>query len=147
MPLLQVLVGFFIGSLMNDLIVRGYVMNNLRGRLPVPWVFVISILIYCLDDYWYAPFTLYNFIFSACIGFSLTYAFYKTGSIWANTGLHFGNNVSYGLFYGLVQKNDGGIFLVTDTGTDSLLGQSVEIAFTALLFLTVLFFFRKTSDT
>lgn len=145
MPLLEVIVGFFIGSLINDLIVRGFVIGNLRGLLSIPWVFVISIVIYCLDDYIYSPLTVYNFVFSACIGLSLTYAYYRTGSIWANTGLHFGMNVSYGLFYGLVQKDDGGIFLMTDKGTETtLFGQSITIAFTALVFLMILYAFRKT---
>ena len=146
MPMMQVIFGFFIGSFINDLVVRGYVFNRLRGVLPIPWVFAISIVLYCLDDYWYAPFTLSNFIFSAGLGFSFTYALYRTGSIWATTGMHFGNNFSYGLFYGLVQKNDGGIFLVNDTVTNPLLYESIQIAATVLMFLIVLFLYRKKND-
>jgi hypothetical protein len=64
MPLLMIIVGFFIGSFINDLIVRGFVINLLKDKLHVGWVFTISILIYALDDYWYAGFSLSNFIFS-----------------------------------------------------------------------------------
>lgn len=140
MPILMIIVGFFIGSFINDLIVRGFVINHLRGK---HWmVFLISILLYALDDYWYGGFSVSNFIFSVILGLSLTYAFYKTGSIWANTGIHYGLNVAYGLFFGMVGSPDTSIFMVREAVNESLLSTILYYLIPALMFFTVLLVIR-----
>jgi membrane protease YdiL (CAAX protease family) len=138
MPFLMIMVGFFIGSFINDLIVRGFVINLLKDKLHVGWVFTVSILIYTLDDYWYAGFSLSNFIFSVILGLSLTYAFYKTGSIWANTGIHYGLNVAYGLFFGMVGSPGTSIFIVEEAVNESLLSEVLYFFIPALMFINVL---------
>lgn len=109
--LVIVLIGFGIGSLINDMIVRGYVINGLKGKIPSSYIFLLSVLIYTFDDIWNAGFSLQNTIFSFILGLSLTYAFFKANSIWVNTGIHFGLNVLYGLFFGVSQQVGGGLFL------------------------------------
>jgi membrane protease YdiL (CAAX protease family) len=146
MPLLMVIVGFFMGSFINDLIIRGYIINLLKGKLPVGWIFTISILVYALDDYWYAGFSLSNFIFSVILGLSLTYAFYKTGSIWANTGIHYGLNVAYGLFFGMVGSPNSSIFIVKETVNESLLSEVLYYLIPAIMFIVVLFVIRFYSN-
>ena len=37
---------------LNDIIVRGYVFGHLKERIPVKWVFIISLILYALDDFW-----------------------------------------------------------------------------------------------
>lgn len=138
MPVLLIVVGFFIGSFINDLIVRGFIINLLKDKLHVGWVFTISILIYALDDYWYAGFSLSNFIFSVILGLSLTYAFYKTGSIWANTGIHYGLNVAYGLFFGMVGNPGSSVFIVKEAATESLVSEVLYFLIPALMFITVI---------
>ena len=108
----QILNGFFFGSLINDIITRGYVLNLLKGKLPTYFTAVISIIIYALDDFWNGDLTLVNFVFSIILGCSLTYAFFKTGSVWANTGIHFGLNTAYGLIYGLTGQVGEDCFLL-----------------------------------
>ncbi|MCM3694153.1 CPBP family intramembrane glutamic endopeptidase [Neobacillus niacini] len=146
MPVLMIVVGFFIGSFINDLIVRGFIINLLKDKLHVGWVFTISILIYALDDYWYAGFSLSNFIFSVILGLSLTYAFYKTGSIWANTGIHYGLNVAYGLFFGMVGIPGTSIFVVEEAVYESLVSEVLYYLIPALMFITVLLVFRFYSQ-
>jgi membrane protease YdiL (CAAX protease family) len=140
---IQILVGFFFGSLINDLVTRGYVMNLLAGKLPPILIGVISILIYALDDFWNGDLTLMNFIFSIVLGCSLTFAFYKTGTIWADTGIHFGLNVAYGLLYGLIGKPGGGIILISKGEINPLLNNTIVLTIAALLFIPVFFYYRK----
>lgn len=137
MPIIEVFIGYFMGSLINDLIIRGYIMNLLIGKIHIAWVFTISIAIYALDDYWYAGFSLSNIIFSIILGLSLTFAFYKTGSIWADTGLHYGLNIAYGLFYGLVGKAGNGIFIIQESGQESLLSLLLPYLIPAIMFIFV----------
>ena len=138
MPIMEAIVGFFLGSLINDLIVRGYVFGLLKDRLHTGWVFTISILIYALDDYWHESFSLDNFIFSVLLGLSLTYAFYKTGSIWADTGLHFGLNMAFSLLYGLSQKAGSGIFIMKEAVHTPLLAEQLPNIFSLAMFLFLL---------
>jgi hypothetical protein len=148
MPIVEIVVGFFMGSLINDLIIRGYVMNLLKGKLPIFLVFTISILLYVLDDYWYAGFSLSNVIFSIILGLSLSLAFYKTGSIWANTGIHYGLNIAYGLFYGMAGKAGSGIFIIEETDKASALTEILPFIIPGIMFIFVwwvLQYYAKTT--
>jgi membrane protease YdiL (CAAX protease family) len=147
MPILEIFVGFFVGSLINDLIVRGYVLNLLKGRIRIFWIFTISVLLYALDDYWYAGLSIHNIIFSIILGLSLTFAVYKTGSIWADTGIHYGLNIAYGLFYGLVGKAGGGIFIIRETGHDSALSTLLPYIIPSMMFIFVLWVIKFYSNT
>lgn len=143
----QIAVGFFLGSLLNDLITRGYVMNMLKGKLPPFAVGTISVLIYAMDDFWNGDPTWVNFLFSVLLGCSLTYAFYKTGSIWASTGIHFGLNLAFGLLYGLSGGINDGIFVAEQGSMDPLLNNSILLSISALLFLPVFVYYRNKQTT
>ncbi|WML48868.1 type II CAAX endopeptidase family protein [Neobacillus sp. PS3-34] len=149
MPFLEAFAGYLLGSLINDLIVRGYVFRLLKGRISIGWVFTISILIYALDDYWHEPFSASNFIFSCILGLSLTYAFYKTGSIWADTGLHFGLNMAFALLYGLSKKAGAGIFLIRETGKSNGIAEMLPyfIPFVMFLFIIVVIRYYTKADS
>lgn len=114
--LIQMTVGFFLGSLINDLITRGFIIHMLIGRL--------------------SPFSL-------ILGCSLTFSFYKSGSVWADTGIHFGLNIAYGLFYGLIGKAGDGLLLITNGEISLLLNNTVLLSFASLLFLAMFFYYRK----
>jgi membrane protease YdiL (CAAX protease family) len=148
MPLLVVLVGYFVGSLINDLIVRGYVFNLLKGKIHIFWVFTISILIYAFDDFWYVGFSLSNIVFSIILGLSLTLSFYRTGSIWADTGIHYGLNVAYGLFFGLIGSPGTSIIIIKESKNETLFSNLLYYLIPALMFIFVLWaikFYNKTT--
>jgi membrane protease YdiL (CAAX protease family) len=149
MSILLITIGFFIGSLINDLVIRGYVINLLRDKIHISLVFTISILIYALDDFWYAGFSLSNIIFSMILGLSLTYVFYKTDSIWANTGIHFGLNLAYGLFFGLVGNTNSAIFIIEENSNQTSLASFTQYLVPALMFLFILWaikFYNKSTN-
>lgn len=137
---------FFIGSFFNDIITRGYIFAQLKDRIPVVWIFVISIVVYSFDDIWNEGFSLSNTLFSVLIGLSLTYAFYKSGSIWANTGIHWGLNVCYGLFNGTLGQDNGGIFNKTEFHVTSLFLEAKSYIIPLLMFLFVLAVWKRPSS-
>lgn len=139
----QVLVGFFFGSLINDLITRGFVINVLKNQFSTGFIFLISVTIYALDDFWNGEFTSLNLTFSILLGCSLTYSYLKTNSIWADTGLHFGLNVAYGMVYGLVGKEGGGIMVITGNEFPSLSNNLILLTTATFLFLIVYLYYRK----
>jgi membrane protease YdiL (CAAX protease family) len=139
----QVLVGFFLGSLINDLITRGYIINLLSGKLKPLAIGSISILIYAIDDFWNGDLTIMNFVFSIILGCSFTYAFLKTGSLWANTGLHFGLNVSYGMFYGLSGDYGAGLLTISEGDIHPIINHLVVLSAAAVLFIIVYVVYRK----
>lgn len=147
MTVVQVMVGFFLGSFINDIITRGYVINLLKGKLPTFLIAIMSIIIYALDDFWNGDLTLMNFAFSIILGCSLTYAFLKTGSIWANTGIHFGLNVAYGVIYGLSGEYGGGIILTEKGEINSLLNNLVVLSAAVMIFVFVLIYYRNKQTT
>lgn len=141
--LVIIIVGFGLGSLINDMIVRGLVFHHFMGKLPVGVVMLISITLYALDDAWLEGLTLQNTIFSAVLGLSLTYAFYKARSIWANTGIHLGLNIVYGLFFGVSGQSGEGVFLFNDHKIDSALSSWLSTIIAFLLFIVVFAVFKK----
>jgi len=132
-----ILIGFGLGSLINDMIVRGYLINQLKGKIPLSVIFTVSLIIYTFDDIWNAGFSVQNTIFSFALGLSLTYSFIKANSIWLDTGIHFGLNVLYGLFFGVSQQIGGGIFLFKETSTSSNLTIWLSTFLSLLILLTV----------
>lgn len=133
---------FFIGSFLNDIIIRGYIFGHLKDRINKKWIFFISILAYALDDSWNEGFSLSNTLFSLILGLSLTYAFYRTRSIWADTGIHWGLNVCYGIFNGMLGSTNGGIVVTTDNPHPSILIEVISYFIPILMFL-FLFAIRK----
>ncbi|WP_227413890.1 CPBP family intramembrane glutamic endopeptidase [Cytobacillus luteolus] len=141
--LVIIIVGFGLGSLINDMIVRGLVFHHFMGKLPVGVVMLISITLYALDDAWLEGLTLQNTIFSVVLGLSLTYAFYKTKSIWANTGIHLGLNIVYGLFFGVSGRSGDGVFIFNDNQISSLLSSWLSTIIAFMLFIIVIAVFKS----
>lgn len=147
MTVISIIVGFFLGSMINDLITRGFIINLLKRKIPVLFLGAICVLVYAMDDFWNGDITLLNFIFSISLGCSLTYAFMKTGSVWANTGIHFGLNVAYGMIYGLSGEYNSGLFLSKGGEINQLLNQTILLSITILLFLIVFTYYRKNRES
>lgn len=146
LTLIMILLTFFVGSLINDIIVRGYVFGHLKGKIPMKWVFLISIVIYALDDSWNEGFSLRNIVFSLVLGLSFTYAIYKTGSIWLTTGLHWGLNVCYGIYHGTIGSSGGGI-LLTQAQSSTFYTESFNYLIPLLMFLFIFLLRNKFEKT
>ncbi len=142
LTLFMVMLTFLVGSLLNEIIIRGYVFGHLKGKIPMKWIFFISIMIYALDDAWNEGFHLWNTLFSLALGLSLTYAIYKTGSIWAGTGIHWGLNVCYGIFNGTLGSSGGGIFLIEDQSATVII-ESINYIIPLFMFLFIFFMRHK----
>ncbi|HWL24691.1 MAG TPA: type II CAAX endopeptidase family protein [Ureibacillus sp.] len=134
--LIIVLLMFFVGSFLNDVIIRGYIFGHLKGKIPMKWIFLISVVIYALDDMWNEGFSLWNTLFSLVLGLSLTYAIYKTGSIWLTTGIHWGLNVCYGIFNGALGSASGGIIL-TQNYSPTILTEFISYLIALSMFLLI----------
>ncbi len=142
--LVQIAVGMFLGSWINDLIVRGYVIGQLRGRLPGWIVIAISAAIYALDDIWYEGLSLNNTIFSLLLGTVLGLVVWRTGSIWANTGIHFGLNVVYSIFNGIPgQGGASGLIVIRKISEGGFWINHLSIWTAGLMLLFVLAFYRR----
>ncbi|WP_246943390.1 CPBP family intramembrane glutamic endopeptidase [Bacillus pinisoli] len=143
--LLIIIFGFGTGSLINDMITRGLVFYHFKDKISVISLFFISIILYSVDDIWYAGLSLQNCIFSVILGLSLTYALYKTNSIWFTTGIHFGLNLIYGSFYGVSGSLGTGIFNVRETtpyvGWLGWLSSVIAM----VMFLIVMYVFNKNN--
>ena len=142
MSLVMVMLIFFVGSFLNDIIVRGFVFGHLKDKIPLKWVFIISLILYALDDSWNEGFSVPNTLFSLFLGLSLTYAIFKTGSLWANTGIHWGLNVCYGIFNGPLGNTDGGI-IITKFEQPSMFLEMISYIVPLLMFLFI-YFLRNT---
>lgn len=141
---LQALIGMFLGSTINDAIVRGFLFAQLAKKFSLLAIIFITSGVYAFDDIWFAGFSLFNTIFSIILGLSLALAFAKTKSIWFTTGIHWGLNVMYCLVNGLPGSGErGGIFVfeIVHMGPKY---QIVQIGVTILLFVLVLTYFHLT---
>jgi hypothetical protein len=84
-----------------------------------------------------------NFAFSVVLGCSLTFAFLKTGAVWANTGIHFGLNMAFGLLYGLGGNVGGGVLSMREGSLASLPNDAILLGAALLLFALVYALYRK----
>lgn len=141
--LVSVIFGYGFGSLISDMIVRGLVFNHFRDKLHPKYVFTIALILYALDDVWYEGFSFQNTIFSLALGLGLTYAYYRTKSIWASAGMHFGLNVIYGLFFGVTGKIGDGIFIFTINKNPTIPTTWLSTFTSLLLFILVCLVIRN----
>ena len=101
LPLLaQALLGMFLASAINDLLVRGYGLAFCRRFGLMAWYLLLTSLVYALDDGWNAGIELNNFLFSLILGISLAYTVLRTGAIWMSIGIHWGGNVCFHVMSG-----------------------------------------------
>ncbi|MCA0756546.1 CPBP family intramembrane metalloprotease [Paenibacillus sp. N4] len=135
----EMLVVLFLGSLINDLIVRGYLFAQLRDKLPGAALIMLSSFIYALDDVWLAGFDIRSAYVSVLLGLSLGYTLYRTGSIWMNTGLHGGLNMITALVYGIPGREEAGGLLLIEKGSaaTALLPGHVQAIAALVLFVLV----------
>lgn len=138
--LIQGLIGYGLGSTINDAITRGYAFAHLGGKAPFWVILGASSIIYAFEDAWNEGFSIHNTTFSLILGMSLGYAFLKTKAIWFNTGIHYGLNMMYCTLFGV--GSSGGIIVKEKTGVDSISG-ILSIVVPILMFLFVIVYFIR----
>lgn len=136
---IEVLTVLFLGSLINDLIVRGYVFAHLKGKIRNVYLLLISAFIYALDDVWLVGISISNILFSIVLGLLFGYVLLRTGSIWMNTGIHMGINVIYSFVYGIPGREAAkGLLIIKHSGSSSFLMNHAGILAAILLLLVIL---------
>jgi hypothetical protein len=116
---IEILGVMLLSSLMNNLIVGGYVFAHLKGKIRNASLLLVSAIIFALDDVWLVGFSLSNALFSLVLGLSLGYVLLKTGSIWMSTGIQMGLSVVYSFVYGVQGKEAAKGLLITATGENA----------------------------
>ena len=131
LPLLgQALVGMFLASTVNDLMIRGYGLAFFR-RFGWMGAYVLATsLVYTLVDAWNEGIEFGNLAFSLVLGVSLAYTVVKTGAVWMSIGIHWGGNVCFRVMSGF----DGNGIARLDHVVAGARFEYAAIAVTALMF-------------
>ncbi len=139
-PLLaQALVGMFLASAINDLMIRGYGLAFCRRFGLMAWYLLLTSVVYALDDAWNEGFEFGNLAFSLVLGASLAYTVVKTGAIWMSIGIHWGGNMCFRAMSGF----DGNGVVRLEHVIDGPRFEYAGIAVTALMFPLLVFALRR----
>ncbi len=139
LPLLgQALVGMFLASAINDLMIRGYGLAFCRRFQLMGGYLLITSAVYALDDSWNEGIDLGNLAFSFILGLSLAYTVLKTGTIWMSIGIHWGGNMCFRIMAGF----DGQGIARLEHVVDGTRFEYVGLAVTALMFPLVVLVLR-----
>lgn len=126
---LLAVVAMLFSSLLNDVVIRGYLYSAGQHHRLVKLFLPASVFLYVLTDAWMAGFGWVNLVFSGILGLAFGYTVLKTGSIWMSFGLHWGGNVMYRMMYGF---NGQGILKLAD-GPDRTVYDLAGLGITALM--------------
>jgi len=142
------LIGMFFGSLLNDIITKGYIYGSFKEIMSRRWLILLILFSYSFDDIWYEGFSISNTVFSICLGLSLVYCLFQTRSIWMTTGIHWGWNVMYSLFYGMPGTGEqGGIYAISIVNRGAFFQYlTLVICIMMFLFVVCYFSFKKKQD-
>ena len=140
LPLLgQALVGMFLASAVNDLMIRGYGLAFCR-RFGWMGAYVLGTsLVYALDDSWNEGIEFDNLVFSLVLGVSLAYTVVKTGAVWMSIGIHWGGNVCFRVMSGF----DGNGIARLEHVVDGARFEYAAILVTALMFPLLVLLLRR----
>jgi membrane protease YdiL (CAAX protease family) len=144
LPLLgQALVGMFLASAVNDLMIRGYGLAFCRRFHLMAWYIVLTSVIYALDDSWNEGIQFNNLAFSLILGASLGYTVLKTGAIWMSVGIHWGGNVCFRVMSGF----DGNGIVRVEHVVEGARFEYASMAVTALMFPVVVLAVRRKGSS
>ncbi|WP_138754996.1 CPBP family intramembrane glutamic endopeptidase [Paenibacillus sinopodophylli] len=131
-------------SLMNELVVRGYVFAHLKGKIHSVFLVLLAAVIYALDDVWLTEFNASQALASAVLGLSLGYVLLRTNSIWMSAGIGTGVSFVHSLFFGVPELASGnGLFVVVfDEGSSHLMNMAESYASLVLLIVILLVYDR-----
>ena len=101
LPLLgQALLGMFLASAINDLMIRGLGLAFCRRFGWMGAYVLLASVAYALDDAWNEGCQLDNLLFSLVLGVALAYTVLRTGALWMSIGIHWGGNVCFRMLSG-----------------------------------------------
>jgi hypothetical protein len=140
LPLLgQALVGMFLASAINDLLVRGYGLAFCRRFQLMGWYLLATSVVYALDDSWNEGLQPLNLAFSFALGMSLAYTVTRTGAIWMSIGIHWGGNMCFRVMSGF----DGNGIARLEHVVDGARFEYAGILVTVLMFPLLVLLLRR----
>lgn len=140
LPLIgQALVGMFLTSAINDLMIRGYGLAFCRRFGLVGWYVLLTSLVYALDDSWNEGVQLNNVVFSLILGVTLAYTVLRTGGIWMSIGIHWGGNMCFRVMSGF----DGNGIARLEHVVDGVRFEYASMLVTALMLPVVMLLLRS----
>lgn len=107
------LVGMFLSSATDDVLIRGYLFRHLSPYLSKRALILVTTAVYVLNHVLYARMTLTNCLMWTVLGLGFAYTLVRTGSLWLATGLHWGSNVMYRVRNGF-DPRQGGMVRLTE---------------------------------
>ncbi|MEW5870572.1 MAG: type II CAAX endopeptidase family protein [Chloroflexota bacterium] len=96
----QMLVAFILAGWQEELISRGYHLQNLAEGLNLPWGWVLSSLVFALLHLANPGATLLSTLGILAAGLFLGYAYLATRQLWLPIGIHIGWNFFEGVVFG-----------------------------------------------
>ncbi len=116
-------------AICEEALFRGALLSGLRARMrPIPALLAVSVLfgVFHLSIYRFAP--------TALLGLGITYAVWRTGSLWAGVIIHFINN-GLAMLLGTEKLPDAVTNLLASSGDDAggLSTTAIAVAFAVLL--------------
>ncbi len=110
--LAQAVLGMFLSSATDDVLVRGYLFRHLSPWLSSRALIVVTTAVYVLNHVFYAPMTAQNCALWVLLGATFAYTLAHTGSLWMAIGLHWSGNVAYRMRAGFDPQQGGIVRLV-----------------------------------
>lgn len=91
---------FILVGLHEELLYRGYVLQNLADGINLFWGFLISSLVFSLNHYANPSFSIWAFMGLFISGLFLAFPYLRTRQLWLSFGLHIGWNFFEGTIFG-----------------------------------------------
>ncbi len=108
----QAVLGMFLSSATDDVLVRGYLFRHLSPWLSSRGLIAVTTAVYVLNHVFYAPMTALNCALWVLLGATFAYTLARTGSLWMAIGLHWSGNVVYRMRAGFDPQQGGIVRLV-----------------------------------
>ena len=140
----------------EELVMRGYVFQNLIDGVGITWAIVISSLVFGFGHALNPDATLLSSVLIAVITPQLIYAYLKTGQLWLPIGLHLGWNFFQSCVFGFAASGQDSASLIEQSpvgpewlsgGAFGAEGSILIIPITALSCVLIHYWVRVTRKT
>jgi membrane protease YdiL (CAAX protease family) len=103
---------FILVGIQEEILSRGYHLQNLAEALGIPWAMLISSTIFALLHLQNPNVSVASLLGLIAAGYLLAYAWLRTGDLWLAIGLHIGWNFFEGTVFGFPVSGMGGFSLI-----------------------------------
>lgn len=137
----------------EELVFRGYLLQNLMAGIGLKWSIVLSSLVFGLGHLFNPDATLLSALLIALITPQLIYAYLKTGRLWLPMGIHLGWNFFQASVFGFPASGQVSPSLISQSpvgpdwlsgGQFGVEGSLLILPFTALSFFIIHYWVRLT---